>query len=218
MNYILKHLKPTTSYDEELNPSNVIKPGLTFNSVAQRQNHWSNALSVPFNVIAVVKNMATDDSLVEEKLHDFFAGWRIRQSNGTGGRTRETAADVPLGYTAMGVCFAANATQNEIDPADFKKFAPRKSAIDWVMKKITKIDQAVLEGFGQLRFGKLYGTSADGNLEWRDGEFYKDERTKSEKNLSSVVAQDLVMEFAKDAMPEQIEFCEYKSSKIIVNA
>ena len=218
MIYIQKHLKPGLDLDEELNPSNVIKPGLTRTSIAERQNSWTRQLGLPLNVIAEFKNTATDDSLVEELLHDFYAGWRIRYNNGYGGRTRETASNVPLGYQAMGVCFAANATQNEVDPADFKKFAPRQSAINWVMKKITKIDQAVREGLGQMRYGKLHGTSADGNLEWIDGPFFKDERTQSEMNLGSVVAHDLVMKFAKNKMPEKMNFCEYKSPKIIVNA
>jgi hypothetical protein len=168
--------------------------------------------------MAVFNNPRTGYSLVEDMLHDFYAAWRIRKVDKKGIVPRETAADVPLGYQALGVCLAANATKHEIDPADFKKFAPRQSAINWVMKQITKQDNAVLEGLGYMRFGKLFGSSRDSSLEWVDGTFFKDERTQNEMDLGSVVAHDLVMEFSPTKQPVEMEFCEYKSPKIIVNA
>ena len=214
--YKLKHLKPTLGLDEEINPGNIIKPGFTQDCVAQRQQAWTSRLGVPLNVMAIFENPKTGASLVEEMLHDFYAGWRIRVVCNKGHRTRETASDVPLGYQAMGVCFAANATQNEIDPADFKKFAPRKSAMNWVMKQITKQDNAVLEGLGYMRYGKLYGTSRNNDLQWVDGPFCKNERWDDTLNLGSVVAHDLVMNFSPKSIPEEMKFCEYKSPKIIV--
>jgi hypothetical protein len=215
--YKLKHLKPTLELDEELNPGNIVKPGKTANAVCNRQFDWTKRLGVPMNVMAVFSNPKTGYSLLEDMLHDFYAAWRRRKPCRLGKIPRETADDVPLGYQAMGVCFAAEATKREIDPADFKKFAPRQSAINWVMKQITKQDHAVLEGLGYMRFGKLYGASADGNLEWVDGSFFKDERAQNEMDLGSVVAHDLVMEFSPTKQPVEMEFCEYKSPKIIVS-
>ena len=104
--YKLKHLKPTIKLDEELNPGNIIKPGKTANAVCNRQQCWTKRLRVPLNVMAVFENPRTPYSLLEDMLHDFYAAWRIRKACAFGHVPRETAADVPLGYQAMGVCFA----------------------------------------------------------------------------------------------------------------
>lgn len=213
--YILKHIQPTIKLDEEISPSNIVKPGHTGVAIEQRRASWSTRLSVQFNVLAAFENPKTQNNLMEDMIHDLLGPWRVRCVDGQGGCTRETADNVPLGIQALAICFGANATAQEVDPEDFTKFKPTQKTLDWVMRKIKKFNQTVsTEGFTRLNYGRSYGSGV-----FEDGPYDGlDQDGRIWYTNQSVLAHELVLKFNPDNMPKQMEMCKYKKTRFLVGA
>ena len=212
--YILKHVQPTKQLDEEMNPSNVMKPGHTGNAIFERQGSWRKRLGLQFNVLAAFENPKTNNWLVEDMIHDLFGPWRVRCVDGQGMCSRETASDVPMGVVALAICFGANATAQEVDPEDFTKFSPTKKTLAWVIQKIKKFDQLVsTEGFTRLNYGRSFGQGV-----FVDGPYDAKQDGRIWYRNHSELAHELVLKFNPDNMPKQMEMCKYKKTKFLVGA
>jgi hypothetical protein len=212
--YILKHVQPTKQLDEEMNPSNVMKPGHTGVAITERQTSWRKRLGLQFNVLAAFESPKTTNWLMEDMIHDLFGPWRIRCVDDGGQCSRETASDVPLGVQALAICFGANATAQEVDPEDFTKFSPTQKTLQWVVQKIKKFNQLVsTEGFTRLNYGRSLGQGV-----FIDGPYNIKQDGRVWYNNHSELAHELVLKFNPDNMPKQMEMCKYKKTKFLVGA
>ena len=211
--YILKHLQPVKELDEEKNPANMIKPGFSDYSVEQRRMEWTRRLGIPLNVLAVCENPVTNNELLESMLHDWFGPWRVRCTDNSGMCSRETSSNVPFGVQALGLCFAANATAQEVDPVDFTKFSPRKKFQNWVMNKIHKFNQLVhAEGVTRLNYGRQ-----ETRNEYVDGPYVSPQPKKNWYANNSKLAHEVVIKFNKKDMPKSYDICKYKQTTFAVS-